>query len=127
MGNTSQTNGTLWSLASNWTNSIVPATNEDVEFATVANYGVAAVNDLHLDQNRSIGNLKNQTTNRALVVTNNNRLIITKKAIVTDVNSIRVQSKRDQGNGSLIFTTPAQNAGLQATVEFDSKSQRVTT
>ena len=127
MGNTSQTNGTLWSLASNWTNSIVPATNEDVEFATVANYGVAAVNDLHLDQNRSIGNLKNQTTNRALVVTNNNRLIITQKAIVTDVNSIRVQSKRDQGNGSLVFTKPAQNTGLQATVEFDSKSQRVTT
>lgn len=127
MGNTSTTNGTSWSLASNWTNSIVPTTDQDVEFATVANYGVAAVNDLYLDQNRSIGNLKNQTSNRALVVTNNNRLIITKKAIITDVNSIRVQSKRDLGNGSLIFTDLTQNAGLQATVEFDSKSQRVAT
>ncbi len=57
---------TDWGTASNWTGGYVPLAGSNVEYATVANYGTAAVNDLQLDQDRVIGSLIN-ATNKKLI------------------------------------------------------------
>lgn len=85
-----------WREPSNWTDNIVPSEGQDVEFATVDNYGTAAVEDLHLDdlnQNntggRIIGSLINNS-NKDLVITTGNQLTINGE----------VEEKTQQSNGS---------------------------
>lgn len=117
--------GTDWNNSQNWTANTVPAEGEDVIFATEDNYGVAAENDLYLDKNRTIGNLVNMTTNRALVVTTQNKLIVDGQATTDNTSSIRIQSKVGEGNGALIFTDIVNNKGTKAVVEYDSRSYKL--
>lgn len=130
-----------WEDEDNWTY-FIPGDEDysnldyykDVEFATLSNNITPTVNDLYLDKNRSIRNLINQTVAstdpaaepKALVVTNNNTLIIEGTAQTLVNEHIRIQSKVGEGNGALVFTQPTQNPSVKATVEYDSKSQKVT-
>ncbi len=113
------TNSTDWGTASNWTANFVPIPGADVVFATVQNYGSAAVNDLVLDQNRTQGSLINQTTKR-LVIPVGKTLTINNN-ITTDGNTsrIHIQASSTSPNGSLIFYG---NSAVYATVEMYSKS-----
>ena len=113
------TNSTDWGTASNWTANFVPIPGADVVFATVQNYGSAAVNDLVLDQNRTQGSLINQTTKR-LVIPVGKTLTINNN-ITTDGNTsrIHIQASSTSPNGSLIYYG---NNAVYATVEMYSKS-----
>lgn len=113
------TNSTDWGTASNWTGNFVPIPGADVVFATVQNFGSAAVNDLVLDQNRTQGSLINQTTKR-LVIPPGKALTINNN-ITTDGNAsrIHIQASSTNPNGSLIFYG---NSAVYATVEMYSKS-----
>lgn len=113
------TNSTDWGTASNWTANFVPNPGADVVFATVQNYGSAAVNDLVLDQNRTQGSLINQTTKR-LVIPVGKTLTINNN-ITTDGNTsrIHIQASSTSPNGSLIYYG---NKAVYATVEMYSKS-----
>lgn len=122
MGNTSDTNPTSWNTETNWTQEFVPASGDDVEFATtVNNYGSPAVNDLHVPtaDPKIIGNLIN-SSNKDLVVTTGSQLTINGTVIDNnpDAGTIVVQSQPDQPTGTLIFTDPTQNQNVEATVEF---------
>jgi len=113
------TNSTDWGTASNWTGNFVPIPGADVVFATVQNFGSAAVNDLVLDQNRTQGSLINQTTKR-LVIPAEKALTINNN-ITTDGNTsrIHIQASSTSPNGSLIYYG---NSAVYATVEMYSKS-----
>jgi hypothetical protein len=117
------TNGTNWNTASNWTANYVPATGDDVTFATAStSYGDAA-NDLVLDGDRTIGNLTNLSTKK-LIVGPAKRLTV-KGSVTTNgassPGSIYIQAYPDgsQQNGSLIFYNASP---VYATVEMHSKA-----
>lgn len=85
-----------WNVPSNWTANFVPGPGQDVEFATIDNYGTAAVADLHLDDfpqdgtdGRIIGRLINNS-DMDLVITSGNQLTINGK----------VEEKTEQSDGS---------------------------
>ncbi|MFT3752660.1 MAG: hypothetical protein QM800_07220 [Paludibacter sp.] len=115
------TNGTDWGTASNWSVGI-PAPGENVIYASTTNsYGSNAINDLVLDQNRTIGSLINATTRR-LVIPANKGLTVN-NTVTTDNNPDRIYIHCDSltANGSLIFHN-ASTAPVYATVEMYSKA-----
>ena len=110
-----------WGDENNWTAGFVPVTGDNVEYATLANYGSVAERDLVLDINRTIGSLVNQT-NRRLIVPEGKALIVN-NIISTDGNPDRIWIKADSlsANGTLIFNNP-QNLPVSASVEMYSKA-----
>jgi len=118
-------NGTNWSISSNWTANAVPLSGKDVVYATVANWGTAAVNDLQLDVDRTIGSLIN-LTNKALIIPAGKGLIVN-NSITTDNNVDRIIIKSTTNalplvpNGSLTFHN-SQSMPVYATVEMYSKA-----
>jgi len=112
---------TDWGKAGNWTANYIPLAGDDVEYATPDNFGSTAVNDLILDNNRTIGNLINATTKR-LVIPQAKGLIVN-YSITTDGNPSRVyiQSSDVAANGSLTFHN-AVGLPVNATVEMYSKA-----
>lgn len=127
---------TDWAKTTNWTANIVPVAGENIEFATVANNGPtgngngtgAALNDLHLDKDRIIGDLINNSSVN-LVVTTGNQLTI--NGTVQDNNAaagtIVVKSASDKATGTLIFTNPSANSSVNGTVEFYNRAYECTT
>ncbi|WP_080905048.1 T9SS type A sorting domain-containing protein [Parabacteroides sp. Marseille-P3160] len=123
--------GNDWADIVNWTAQRIPAEGEDIEFATEVNNGPsaegnglgAATNDLHLDQDRVIGNLIN-ASNKDLVITAGNELTIngTVQDGFSAGGTIVIKSDLLKATGTLIFASPAANKSVQATVEFYSKA-----
>lgn len=122
-----------WNKAINWTSNSVPAMNEDIEFATEENNGLtgsgngkgAAINDLYLDRDRTIGNLINHS-NVDLVITTQNQLTI--NGTVKDENYedgtivVKADPEDEMPSGTLIFTNPDNNQHVNAEVEFYNKA-----
>ncbi|WP_161782449.1 Ig-like domain-containing protein [Porphyromonas gulae] len=123
-----------WNEPNNWTNNIVPAVGENIEFATEQNNPTQANNpksgpakqDLHLDdieqdgtEGRVIGNLINHS-DKNLVITTGNQLMI--NGVVEDNNAVAgtivVKSSKDNPTGTLLFRNPGANQDVGATVEF---------
>lgn len=125
-----------WTKEPNWTAELIPASGDDIEFATASNNGPsgngngagAAINDLYLDKDRIIGDLTNNS-DMNLVVTTQNQLTI--NGTVNDSNSdkgtIIVKTSPDEATGTLIFTNPATNLAVNATVEFYNKAYECST
>jgi len=113
---------TNWAVLANWTAGYVPAPGDDVEYATLANYGSDAIRDLQVDQNRTIGYLINATASRALIIPAAKGLTVN-NTIQTAASPDRIIIKADSvlSNGSLIFHNPL-NLPVQATVEMYSKA-----
>ena len=109
-----------WGNSANWTANSVPLTGDDIEFATVPNYGSPANNDLILDQNRTIGSLINATSNKLLITPGSSLLV--NNYVTTDGNPDRIyiQSSTTLPNGSLIFNQPSLNPSINATVEMNA-------
>lgn len=118
------TESTDWDNQANWTAHIVPASGDDIEFATATNNaGDPAERDLYLDQDRIIGDLIN-ASDKNLIVTTGNMLTINGK--VKDdyptAGTIIVKSDIDEPTGTLLFDDPANNRSVQAIVEFYNKA-----
>ena len=113
------TNSTDWGTASNWTGGYIPIAGADVVFATVANYGDDAINDLALDQNRTQGSLINQTTKNLIIPAG--KTLTINNTITTDgnVSRIHILSSSTVPTGSLIFYT---SNPVYGTVEMWSQS-----
>lgn len=110
---------TNWGVAGNWTDNRIPASGEDVEYATVANYGSVAVKDLYVDSVRTIGNLINATSRR-LVVPAGKSLTVNNSIFTNNNDSIIfVESTSALPTGTLIFNNP-QNQPVHATVQMYS-------
>ncbi|WP_139785138.1 T9SS type A sorting domain-containing protein [Parabacteroides sp. Marseille-P3160] len=117
---------TDWNVESNWTAGNIPETkDDDVEFATVDNYGKAAENDLYIDKDREIRDLIN-ASDKNLVITTGNQLTI--YGTVQDENpsggTIVVKSDPTEPTGTLIFDNAENNQNVQATVEFYNKAHK---
>jgi hypothetical protein len=112
---------TDWGKTGNWTADYIPLTGDDVEYATVANFGSSAIRDLHLDINRTIGSLINATTKR-LVIPAGKGLTVN-NTITTDGNADRIYiySSPDIANGSLSFKN-IDSMPVSATVEMYSRA-----
>ena len=122
------TNSNVWDLGTNWTQGIPGSgtIKNDVTFATVSNYGIAAVNDLIVDDAvtgmKTINNLTNNS-DKALIIPVEKTLVIKEKATTSGPDRLIIKSEKEKANGALIFEKPNQNEGVQATVEFASKSK----
>jgi len=116
------TTSTDWNVASNWSCGSVPLTNEDVIFSPTA------ANNLILDQDRTIGNLTNNS-DKALVIPTGRTLTIGGTATTNNADRIVIKSNVGEANGALIFSHPdySANQSVQATVEYDSKTSKPTT
>jgi len=116
------TNSTDWGTASNWSDNAVPASGDDIEYATVANNGTAAVNDLVLDIDRTVGAFINASS-RNLIIPAGKSLTVN-NIMTTDGNTDRIyiQSSSSGANGTLIFGQPTLNTNVNATVEMYSKA-----
>jgi len=100
------TNGTDWNNTANWTANYVPSAGADVEFATVANNGQAALNDLVLDKNRTIGSLINSSGKQLFIPAGKGLIVNNTITTDNDVNRIYIQSTNGTDglpNGSLTF------------------------
>ncbi|MCX6237610.1 MAG: hypothetical protein NTY07_08655 [Bacteroidia bacterium] len=97
-----------WGTASNWTASYIPAAGDDVEFATVANYGSAAIRDLHLDINRTIGSLIDATI-RSTVIPSNKKLTVNRNLYLGSSAHINASAQYStiEFAGTLAQTIPA--------------------
>jgi len=116
-GTTSSTN---WGTASNWTQAYIPSS--DVEYATVANHGSAAVNDLQLDQDRVIGSLVNATSKKLIIPAG--KSLTVNNTITTNNNNpdlILVKASSSGPGGTLIFHNTASSP-VYGTVEMYSKA-----
>lgn len=118
---------TDWGKSGNWTANYIPATGDNVVYATVANYGTAAVRDLQLDQNRTIGSLINATIRRLIIPANktlicNNVVTVTPPVTNPVTNAedlIYIQASATLPNGSIVYRNP-QNLPAFGTVEMYS-------
>lgn len=119
MGSTNPTTGNNWGTPSNWTAGYVPLAGDNVEYATVANFGTAAVNDLQLDTDRTIGTLINATTKKLIIPAS--KALTVNNSVITDGNPDRIiiKASTSLANGSLAFNNP-QNLPVKATVEMYS-------
>ena len=113
---------TDWATDNNWTYGVVPASGEDVIFATTANYTSAAVRDLILDQDRTIGDLINES-DRALIIPVERTLVINGKATTGTAEHLILKSQKNKANGALVFAQPLINQTVNATVTFSSISR----
>lgn len=112
---------TDWGNENNWTAGFVPATGDNVEYATIQNFGAIAMRDLVLDRDRTIGSLINQTQRRLIVPAGKELMV--NYIIQTDGNTdrIHIQSDSLQANGTLIFNNPP-SLPVFATVAMFSKA-----
>ncbi|MDO9633755.1 MAG: hypothetical protein Q7J05_01765 [Paludibacter sp.] len=114
------TNSTDWGTTTNWTGGYIPSAGENIEYATAANNsGSPAVNDLHLDINRTIGSLIN-LTDKKLVVPVEKTLIVNGSVNTNSQNRIHIKAAQNTSNGSFIF--PNEMNPVYATVEMWSKA-----
>ncbi|OIP82579.1 MAG: hypothetical protein AUK44_07360, partial [Porphyromonadaceae bacterium CG2_30_38_12] len=118
---------TDWGKPGNWTANYIPATGDNVVYATVANYGTAAVRNLQLDQNRTIGSLINATIRSliippALTLIVNNTVNVTPPVTIPETKAeslILVHASAILPNGSIIYHNPP-NSPAFGTVEMYS-------
>jgi hypothetical protein len=114
---------TDWGTPSNWTSDVVPSVGDNVIFSAASNPYGDAVNDLILDEDRTIGNLTNLSGKKLIIPPA--RCLTVNSTITTDgdANKIHIQAWPDgtQPNGSLIFHNPS-NQPVNATVEMYSKA-----
>ncbi len=113
-----------WGKPANWTAGYVPATGDNVIYATVANFGTAAIRDLQLDKNRTIGSLINATIRRLLVPAEKGLVVnnVIDIGIKTDeADRIYIYSSPTAANGSLIYHNAVDNP-VSATVEMYSRA-----
>ena len=121
------TTSTEWDITGNWTQGIPGSgtIKNDVTFATVSNWGTAAVKDLIVDDAatgmKTINNLTNES-GMALIIPVEKTLVIKERAKTSGPERLIIKSEKDKANGALIFEKPNQNEAVQATVEFASKS-----
>jgi len=124
--------GTVWSDKANWTATKVPASGDNVEFATTGNNsGVAAKNDLYVDYNRIVGSIINNASGKNLVIPADKEVVVNNLITLNPVDAgstyDQIQIKCDPNpidasrlpNGSIIFKNASN---VNGTVEMYSKS-----
>lgn len=112
-----------WDVATNWTGGSVPNEGDDVEFATVDNYGEAAVDDLEVPElgEKTIGNLIN-ATDKATIIPAGSSLTVsgTVTGSSTDPNKLQIRASDDgtTPNGSLILAGQPCDDVVMGTVQM---------
>lgn len=112
------TSSTNWGTSANWSGGFIPAPGNDVEYATNANNNNhPALRDLHLDQDRTVGNLVN-ITGKKLIIPADKQLIVNNTISTNNADSIiYIFSSTTGPNGSLIFHNSVSSP-VHATVEM---------
>ncbi len=123
---------TAWNDPNNWTAIKIPASGDNVEFATIGNNsGVAAKNDLYVDYNRIVGSIINNASGKNLIIPADKEVVVNNFITLTQVDANtkydQIQIKCDPNpidasrlpNGSIIFKNASN---VNGTVEMYSKS-----
>jgi len=109
----------VWMTTSNWSAQYVPIDGAAVSFATVANNGTAAVNNLVLDIDRTVNSLTNLSAKRLRIPAGRRLTVNTTITTNNDPNQILIQASPILPNGTLTFHN-AVDAPLLASVEMYS-------
>lgn len=129
------TNGTDFSTASNWTANKVPATGEDIVFATEANYGENAVSDCRLTNgtgnlNFEAGKLENQSA-MAMVIPAGSGLKVTNMVgfehKTGDPVRLKIEAEADKPNGAFVYAGAPSDAKVFAEVQMNVISTKLPT
>ena len=117
---------TNWGNAANWSNNSVPASDAIIEFATVANNGTEAANNLVLDLDRTVNSIVNAGTKQLIIPAA--KALIVNNTITTDGNPSRIylQANSTEPNATLVFHNDASSP-VYATVEMYTKASKPTT
>lgn len=127
------TNGTDFSTASNWTANRVPATGEDIVFATKDNYGENAVNDCRLTNgaenlNFEAGKLENQSA-VAMVIPAGSGLKVTNMVGFEHKTGepvrLKIEAEAGKPNGAFVYTGAPAEAKVFAVVQMNVKSKKL--
>lgn len=128
------TTDTDWDKTSNWAYDMVPQDNKDIVFATVANYGTAAQNDLvvpaGLSNAKTIGKLIN-ASDKNLIIPADAHLTVTDEVrigtLFTDPSKIQILANESLPNGTFIINCDKQSNASQkdiyVTVEMYAKGK----
>jgi len=108
-----------WSNTANWTGAYEPHAADAVVFATVANNGSAAANNLIVNGKRTIGDLTNETTQKLIVAPSASLVVAGAINTNQDKERILIQANSTQPAGTFIFP---QSQKAFANVEFYSKA-----
>ena len=127
------TNGTDFSTAANWTANRVPATGEDIVFATKDNYGENAVNDCRLTAgteslNFEAGKLENQSA-MAMVIPAGSGLKVTNMVgfehKTGDPVRLKIEAEAGKPNGAFVYAGAPAEAKVFAEVQMNVKSTKL--
>lgn len=124
---------TGWTDTGNWGAGFIPASDDDVTFATVGNYGTAAVRDMVISDGKNVvvKNLVN-ASNKNLIIETNASLTVSGVVSISDKTNpdrIQINAAADKPNGSFIINCDAQQASDQkdvyVTVQMCAISQKL--
>lgn len=122
------TTGNRWEDAINWTAQEIPVPGEDLIFATVANNGTAAVNDLKLPSGteKTVDNLINLSA-KAIIIPAGSGLLVegTVSGSETSANKIILEATENTPNGTLIVKNGCGTI-VMATVQLFAKGYKGT-
>lgn len=127
------TNGTDFSTASNWTANKVPATGEDIVFATKDNYGENAVNDCRLTNgtesiNFEAGKLENQSA-VAMVIPAGSGMKVTNMVGFEHKTGepvrLKIEAEAGKPNGAFVYAGAPAEAKVFAEVQMNVKSTKL--
>ncbi|MDD3077863.1 MAG: GEVED domain-containing protein [Paludibacter sp.] len=110
---------TNWANASNWTNNTIPDVGENIEFATIANYGQDAVRDLLVDDVRIVGNIINSSSHRLVIPAGTQLVVNSNVQFGSNPDLILIKADSLLPNGSLVYNNTSNNP-VYATVEMYS-------
>lgn len=127
------TNGTDFSTAANWTANRVPATGEDIVFATEENYGENAVSDCRLTNGAEnlhfeAGKLENQSA-VAMVIPAGSGLKVTNmvgfKHEAGEPVRLKIEAEAGKPNGAFVYAGAPAEAKVFAEVQMNVKSTKL--
>lgn len=119
----------------NWTANRVPKENEDIIFATVENYGTAAINDCRLvngaeNLNFVAGKLENQSA-KAMVIPAGSGLKVTNMVgfehEAGEPVRLKIEAKAGKANGAFVYANAPSDAKVFAEVQMNVKSTKLPT
>ena len=119
----------------NWTENRVPEENEDIIFATVENYGTAAINDCRLvngaeSLNFVAGKLENQSA-KAMVIPAGSGLKVTNMVGFEHKTGepvrLKIEAEAGKPNGAFVYAGAPSDAKVFAEVQMNVKSTKLPT
>lgn len=117
-----------YGTAGNWIFGITPKPGATVEFATVNNYGMEAINNMKINApNIVLGSLTNETSKSTIIPAETSMTIsggLYGSETMDKADKILIMSEANKKNGALIVNGQPASTDIYATVQLYSKAKK---